>query len=380
MDFSSGHIPELAFLEDLESLAIRYRHRFGISPFDVSHWDSSSIYKSSLGRIVDLPMPPDIFGYFFTYSIEERQELIRSLEQDLDVTGGMVTSNGTIAILHISLFLKSIGVSRVAVLCPTYFSIFHCLRMLGIQYESIYLERPYDNLRTSNASAPTCHTALWITNPLYCTSAYLNDLIPPLADLYSDAGAHVIVDECLAEPGKEYIRKYANNHRVIGIYEPHKCLCVNGMKFALVTFSSQYQDWFDSTADIISGGLSSSSVLAVRHYLGENFQMCLAHARTLISETMQFLKKMIQVHPRIELDHNVTGCFVTCYCPRIPVSCSSDSDFLWSLFEQTGAAIIPGIRNHFSPGIGFCFRVNLTRDCPQFRAALKRLFSWLSQF
>jgi hypothetical protein len=51
--------------------------------------------------------------------------------------------------------------------------------------------------------------------------------------------------------------------------------------------------------------------------------------------------------------------------------------FIADAIESTGAAFIPGLRSGFSRDVGFCFRINLAQDSPQFRGAVMRLYNHL---
>src|SRR5258707_637129 len=78
----------------------------------------------------------------------------------------------------------------------------------------------------------------------------------------ADAGAYVVVDEALAFPPTRIALSLGGHSNFIGIYTPHKSICINGMKCSLVAFHPTLEDFFDDWADVLSGGLSVSACLA----------------------------------------------------------------------------------------------------------------------
>ena len=49
----------------------------------------------------------------------------------------------------------------------------------------------------------------------------------------------------------------------MGIYTPHKSVCMNGLKFSVIAFHPSHQKIFQDLADILLGGLSLSAVGAI---------------------------------------------------------------------------------------------------------------------
>ena len=110
------------------------------------------------------------------------------------------------------------------------------------------------------------------------------------------------------------------------------------------------------------------------HFLGQNF----SHFQTTCSNYLETVRvKVLQIVGRypnvIETDHQSIGNFITCYVHQIPGSNGNSEEFLRDLFWHTGACLIPAVRSYVNPDLGFSFRVNLARACPQFYSAISRV-------
>jgi hypothetical protein len=154
---------------------------------------------------------------------------------------------------------------------------------------------------------------------------------------------------------------------------------VNGLKFSIVVFHPNRGPPFDHWSDVLSGGLSLSAVTAIDHFISERFDQYRREFLTQVEETRTWHTDVLaREAPRAVRDHDVRGHFLTVYFRALTAALSEDLGFLADVLEASGAIFIPGARSGFDPILGFCFRVNLAQDSPQFRGALTRLYRCLS--
>jgi bifunctional pyridoxal-dependent enzyme with beta-cystathionase and maltose regulon repressor activities len=367
-------IPELQMLDQIERISDRYRQAFGAEPFNVSHWDPSPDFTSQLLRCLILPPHGNICDYIYSYMLNDVTRVLERLGFSVKDKGCLITPNGTTSLVCVARWLNERGIQKVKVTCPTYFPVFHLLPAFGIQVEPIYLLRTNGVFYLPNLSADRDdRCAIWLTSPVYSAGVYFSEAEIAKVAAILNAGRLVIADECFAIPGRELSRYVGSYDNFVGIYAPHKSICVNGLKFSAIVYDSQYALAFDQWADILYGGLALTTVAALKHFTSPDYERCQVAAACHISKAMSFIKGVATSIPRLSLDQDPQGILVTCYFPHLPAELTSDDSFLWSLAEETGAVFIPGIRNHFDPHWGLSFRVNLARDSKQFRGAVERM-------
>jgi hypothetical protein len=216
--------------------------------------------------------------------------------------------------------------------------------------------------------------ALWVTNPIFSTGVYLDAKDASFLSSLLHRGAHILADECLAMNGKELGRTIGQDRRFLGIYSPHKSISINAIKFASIVFSKAHERFFEQWSDVIVGGLGSSSVSAIRHFLGPNFSICHNAVDRYISGVSRAVAELARnIGPGVELDPTAIGHFRSCYIPGIKATNADSPVFLRRLIFETGSLALFGTRSHFDPRIGFSFRLNLARGGPEFMGAVARL-------
>lgn len=372
-------VPELEEFAILEHLMDEYAQLHGTPPFNLSHWDPGRVAASILLERLSLPHVDSVIPYIYSYDLDMLGRIIGKLGFLATNRRCLITPSGTSAI-NISLWwLKCAGVTELVILAPTYFPVISTCEVVDLRSRIIYLSRVQGKW-----SIPQCQindvigrsstpSAVWITNPIFSAGVYFdaND-VQFLASLLR-AGTFVIADECLALNGKELAWKLGAEDRFLGIYSPHKSISINAIKFAAVVFSEAQERFFEQWSDVVVGGLSSSNVCAMLHFLGDNFSICRVALEEYISDVNTAIAKIVgNSNTDVEMDRTSSGHFRTCYFPKIEHSAAGSPDFLRRLVFETGSAVIPGGRSHVDPAIGFNFRINLARGGPDFLGALAR--------
>lgn len=242
---------------------------------------------------------------------------------------------------------------------PGYFSIFYALEILNVPYQSMYMSRkkgnwylPHEKIESAVGKKPS-RTALWLTNPVYCTGNYRSESDIEFLKMLLHSGVTVIADECLCINGRELGRELAWSDKFVGIYSPHKSVSVNAVKFATVVADESHEQFFDRWADVIVGSLTASNYSAISHFIGDNFPRFLRafveHTDRARDEVMERIRRL---HPLIETDDNAVGHYITCYAPHVTGDESEGRKVLRGLMSETGALVIPGAVNHFPRDVG----------------------------
>jgi len=382
---SPSEIYELEGLSFLEDLANEYERQNGLAPFDLSHWDPSDHTVNALLKDLRLPCPLVATPYIYSYYTGLQQQIIQRLGFPPATRDCLFVQAGTNAMLLAIWWLKSLNMTRIMILCPAYFPVFYDSEIMDLPHVSLFMRRdrgrwqlPRKEIMSVIREAPA-GTAVWVTNPVYCTGNYLSESDVRFLDLLLSDGVTIVGDECLSINGHELGRRLGHSERFLGIYSPHKSVSINAVKFAAIVFDAKYEEFFDSWADVLAGSLSASSYTAILHFLGDNFSQFQAAFLRHTSTARENVVRIIRDRGiPVETDEDSLGHFMTCYAPRVHGDKGSDKEFLRELVSNTGAILIPGVRNHFSPDLGFSFRINLARECPQFYAAFHRTIEYLA--
>lgn len=377
---SHSSVSEVRWLSKLYRVEDRYGLSYGTKPLNLSHWNPSDDTRKNLAPLLPLPRTANLVDYIYSSDIAMHEQLVNKIGLPPNKVA-LITPSGTASMLSAVNLLKQIGHRELTVLCPYYFPLaYHC-RLLGIDLHHLSMERKEGTYRLPlrllrhDLGKP----ALWITNPVYCTGVYLSiDDLEFLAD-YLKAGGTLVVDESLALPGRELAHHLGTAENFIGLYSPHKSLCINGLKFSLIAADGAYDELLEGWADVLYGPLTVTTVAAIRHFLSPDFATYLRSFLSSALSTWNFLQaEASSFSPPIDLDGKAVGHFVTCYFPTLSSQLGDDEAFLWEAAANSGATFIPGTRNHFDPSLGLNFRVNLALDSPQFRSTVTRLLRFLA--
>jgi hypothetical protein len=85
------------------------------------------------------------------------------------------------------------------------------------------------------------------------------------------------------------------------------------------------------------------------------------------------VQRLLAQFPEVGFDTNVDGHFIMCFIPHLNSEIGTNPEFLWDVIASSGSTLYPGIRNHFDPAWGFCFRINLARYSKRFEYSLHRV-------
>src|ERR1700743_3205906 len=138
---SDAAIHELDVLDFRDELSKAYEEAHGSRPYDLSHWVPSRETMQQMLPHLRLPEPCSPAPYILPYELRERSDVmlrLGALSPDRDL---LLLPTGTSAVAFAAWWLKHLGVKRVAILCPGYFSTFYACEMMGVAHSKIYLRR-----------------------------------------------------------------------------------------------------------------------------------------------------------------------------------------------------------------------------------------------
>jgi aspartate/methionine/tyrosine aminotransferase len=363
MSIIESDVNEINFLDDIDEIEEEYVNRYGFPVQNISDWNSSKDFKNKMMNLLNDRISVSDLDYIFSYTINDTvvEKLLLKLGFSDTKKSILITHSGSASIFNTINLLKEKNIKKLYILSPGYFSVFHACNALKIKCIPLYIKRnkyyqiDYDEVLKHKQKG----CAFWVTNPIYCTSVYYTDQDINFFQSLLDENI-VVFDECLCKNEKELCRKLGNNKNFIGIYSPHKTICINSFKFSILVCDSGNQKYLDAWSDIICGCLNSSCNFAISHYLSNNFDIYSDIFFDYINTNFENLKKYCSKN-KVDFDNNADGYLISMYFPYISANKGLDLNFIKTTLYKTGIRFIPGIRNHFDNTMGLNFRVNLSK-------------------
>ncbi len=362
--------------DGIDEIITKYTNKFNSDPYNISYWDSSEDFKNKLSPFFKPVFQSSYYDYNFTYLIPEKLTLLKKLGFDPILKDCILTTNSTISITLVLHWLNAMGKNSISIICPAYFSVIHNCQAFNMKYR--FINYPINCSERIDIDEKSKSEVFWFTNPVYLTGKNLNRNDISLIESLIENNI-VIVDESLVASSKELSHKLGNHPNFIGIYSPHKGVCVNGIKFSLFVFNHSEEPFFDKSVDYISGGLNMASISAIHHYLSDNWVQYSKSFYQEITQTHEFIFQLSKKSPGINYSPNLDSYLTSIYIPKIDARLENNSEFLSEIVEKSGTIFYPGSLNYFPKNVGFSFRINLTRDCNSFRSSLTRLLTVMSQ-
>ena len=373
------NIEELSSLSEIEKYEEKYEKKYGTKPLFISNWNPSDEIVSKLKNELIINDELNYINYLFSYSIEKEKVLkvISKLGFKSDDKGFLVTPSGSSSIHSIVYWIKAFNLAEeISTFCPVYFSLINDCKRNEIEIDKIFLEKRYNKFVFPNKNKYFNKDILWVTNPIYCTGIYIDNIIQDLLD-YMNSGKLLIVDECLSWNGRELARELGFHKNFIGIYSPHKSICVNGIKFSIIVFDKKYQSYFNQWADVINGCLSISVLKAMDHFISDHYDNYSFYLKKQLHNSISFINNEVSKYNNIEIDQGFNSYLITLYVHNINPNYMNSNEFLWEVMTNTGCSFIPGSRNYFSKKLGFSFRINLMLYNNFFKHSIIRLLKFL---
>lgn len=367
-------ISQTTFLDEIFKLEKNKEKSEHIKITNISYWNSSSAYKQYMEKFILLDFQQDIFDYTYTYDITkyQRLQIMKKLKAlNPNDTMCLLSSSGTNSILNAVNYLKLHNYEKLAILLPSYYAVEQCCQIYNIAYEKVnmqYLNGQYEI--PLKYLLEHYFDAVWLTSPVYSTGiSYNNCQINDIKKLITN-NILVIADETLAMPNQMLIRKIPINDYFFSICCPHKPLFINKMKFSAFICPKKNDDFLEQWVDILSGSLLFSNLMAIQHFLSDNFNECIKAAQHWYKNTINEVCHTVQQFPGILYNLDETGPYKTIYLttPGIEIE---KLDNINSLIVRDYISYIPLKFNGYGG-----FRINLSLNPADLSNALYRILKF----
>lgn len=351
-------VEEITFLDEIFQLEKKKELLDHINITNISYWNSSPSYKKYMENLISLNYQQDIFDYVYTYdmSIAQRLQIIKKLGViNPKESMCLLNATGTNSIINVINFLKLHNYKKLAILLPSYFSVERSCQIYNLAYEKILLHYsggkygiPYQYLVENHFDA------IWLTSPAYSTGvSYDNFQINIIQKLISHE-ILVIADETLALPHQMLLTKIPINDFFFSICSPHKPLFINQIKFSALICPKRNDDFLEQWIDVLSGSLLSSNLVAIQHFLSDNYTECVSAAQHWYADSINKLYEILQCFPRARCNLDEISPYKTIYMER-PSKNVNDLNHIETIINNDYVSYIPAM---FGEHVGF--RVNLS--------------------
>lgn len=345
-----------------------------IKPFDISHWNSGEQYKKILMQELELPPLEEYINYTYSYSLSPKlKNDILVKHQTVNATCVLFNS-ATSAIATVCSVLKSMKLKKVCLINPSYFSVFEYLTMLNFDVQCINYDYdgqyhiPFDLIEKDTE-------LVWITQPVFSTGTYLEDeeLIKLLRMPY-----FFVCDGSMCDTINHLPNFTIDCSKAIFLFSPQKVISLNGIKFCYVLCSQPLRQAIEDWGDVISGGILASSMLAINHYLSENYARCVKIHSDYVKASHTAIDRIISDSNNqiIKCGKSLDSTYETLTINHFPYIEKLTLDIMYDLINKTYVSITPGCANGFDQQNGFCFRINHTLDISLNCMALNRIITY----
>lgn len=364
----------------LENIEIAYTEKYHKSLFNVSHWDPDKRFFSVYNLKVQIPsfcLSPFQYCYTTNFQPKLRNEVIRKLGyNEINQKDILITHSSSNTILNTLLLLMKKGIKKIYIINPSYFSVEECCKILQIDFVIINIKRERNNTFSIVLPNIEIDSAIWFTNPIYNTSVYFDENFLSKIENILTLGHLVVCDESLCLHGNELSHRFGSYRNFVGIYCPHKSICLNSFKFSGLVFDIRDFEIVNYYSDILSGGFGASTYQAVNHFLSSDFDIFSIAFHNALNENYIKLKQITKNH-NVFFDECANGYFITIYFKeknKVKIS----EDYFTELSEKTNTIFIPSEFNNFFCYDKLSFRINLTRISNENIHILIRLINYLS--
>lgn len=354
----------VGFIEEVEAA---YAKDYGQPPFNLSFWDPVPEFIQLLPPYLQMPREEEICCYRFSYDFPDlKRALLEKWHIDPAEKDCVLAGNGTQALSLAAHLIQYLKAKKVLMINPSYFAIRGALKALHIECEDCFYQEVNPTLIRDRI--------VWITNPLYSSGEYPDDaLVGKLLE-------HNIVfcDECDAFHGHELAFRWGNHPHFIGLYAPHKSICVNGQKFSCLVYPRLYESFFEKCIDYTCGAIDVASLSAVKHFLGANYTLYQQKFDEAIAQNYSAVRAILQENnlPFPPYSHSF---LLPVMFPHIPADLGFNRDFVRKTIYATGTSFIPCCLNRYSDENGFGFRINLSRYSSFCDISLRRMIFYFRE-
>lgn len=372
---SIRHLIGKYYPKTVENVVARYEYLHGRAPTNVSHWDPSSDFVSLMDRTLSVPANGSAIPYLYAPDAQQIDAALRTIGTLSSAV--MTTPSGTASIASALFWLASTSVRRLLIITPAYFSVGLLAEALGFDVQFATMVRVNNTYELP--LIPSDVDAVWITNPLYCTTHYFTpSQLQTFRDLLEE-DVYVIADEPMTYPHENAGSRLAGHKRFVGIYSPHKAIGINGLKCSLLAFDESVRRPMLDTFDAFVGGLPLSAMTAVAHLVSPNFLQCASAYDSFIAHAYERVRSVTAMFPTLSIDNFARTNFVSVFAARVDAKLGISAEFLTVASEATGTVAYPSIIHGYGEEAGFGFRVNLTAVSDPFIAALRRWCDFLNR-
>jgi aspartate/methionine/tyrosine aminotransferase len=355
-------IDRLDFIDEIRKIENNVAYSTGREVIDISHWNPGKSYQEKMLSTMELIKYEDPINYKYGYMLDSefKNEILHKLGATHPDFRCVIVQSCTLAIVNIANLLKYRGIKSICILQPSYFSVELC-------FKSFQIETTCLNLVNNNGilNIPVCEIlssgckAVWITSPVFSVGCYFKRDQVNAIQLLVENNILVICDEALCTQGNEISRQIQPSKNFISFYSPHKAIAVNAVKFAVIVCNNVYVNFLEQWSDVFNGGLSSSNMMAIEHYISSNYSKCRNIYDAFIQQNINELRYMLNFFNYATILDNTSGQYTTIFMPEIPYKLTLSLKFIKDIIQGTHCSLLPGHLMGFDEEYGFCFRVNL---------------------
>lgn len=374
-----SHILQIDKIDDIIN---SIKNKAGISPVNISHWDSGQDFQKLLMQHLNMPYVENITNYIYGYDLPQtlKSELLCKLNCSANPKTCTLFASATNAISNIIILLKKVRTKSVLILRPVYYTVYESLLYLK-DIKSIIKPLTYNSI-TGEYHIPISelkkfsYDVLWITQPVFSTGVYI-----PISEIYESCKLYnlVVLDCSLCSISHLQSLMKSLPKNVIIFACPHKLIGINGLKFCFVITPENITDLLENIVDVFTGSLPITVPLSIKHFLSDNYDICYEHTEEYIRNLKKQCICLYNVYNNIvEYNLKSTGIYGLVKLRQYKYTENINFPSLEKMMSEIFVAYLPNNINYGIKENGYSFRVNYTLDENILLPALSRLFTYLN--
>jgi aspartate/methionine/tyrosine aminotransferase len=302
-----------------------------------------------------------------------------------------VTPNSTLSIFLVLNSLKKLGVKRVLLFTPAYFSLINSLKEIGL--EVIYYHLKDDD----NFSIDPDHIrdiireqfieCMILTDPIYCAGVSITDATYTfLSAVCNENGIYLVIDYSLGGlnwigspesllPSKKMEILLGTGKYCLIDSMPKKML-LNGLKFSVVFASYPIIDQIDKLSESLYGAMNSIQLELLKQVYNPTNQSILNQQHTINVDTVRdnynLIKSQIK-ETEFRLYPTNTGFFSVLFSKKYRLKDIDTKKYLLNILREKKILCISTDRFAYFKENRFGVRVNLTKDPLELASSIDNL-------
>lgn len=367
-------------LSDLEYIIYKLKND-GIDIFNVSSWNSGSLlYNAYKNLILGNHDAFNSFDYIFQRDFKDMGNYPEAYGLDSSAFSNIVCYNSTQSLYVALNFIKVIGVDRILLVKPVYFSVTNVCKAINLSYDEIDIcdSQHVINNKISDIKNNK-YGAIFITNPIFSSSNVISEDFINFVKIADDNGVYIVCDECFCIPSNSFINTCGQIKNFIAITSPHKAISCNSFKFSSVIYPQFMEKKMYEITDTWVGGLNNSVINSYKNFISGDYFNLLDLYKNLSEQRKDIVSKILLNHNDFKISMHITHGIILISSEKYTYN-ERIYRVIDSIIKEKKCVFFPNNMVIETNSCKFSFRVNILLERASLSRSLSDIFNCIEGF